>query len=807
MNLNLFFKYFLVFMAFALTSSRLNANSDLLQCYYTVVERETILHKMIDEDKVNWIDFSCTEKSFGYIDKKLLIKLVLPRSTNHAEPIIAGEHPVIDYLTMRTETASGDVSLVRTGSKLPIGTKEFVDHKFIFSVKDHDISLPVYLEIVSEHTIQVPIFYTDLREIMNKRSVEFTLGGLFFGIMVALALYNLFLFSTTQNIRFLHYSGYVLSHTVFQFSFTGFGYRFFWPDTPFYTDILTKLSIPLSLAFMTEFTRIFLATRSNSPKLDKLLITILIVHVANIPMSLAMPWVLWGKASMIIVILSSLSLFFVGLLRIKDGGYNAKVYLFAWSAFLVGIIVICLRNIGVLPFNYFTGYAIQIGAVVEVITLSFALGNEIKKSEIKALKETTKRIKAERERDRNSAIAQTTQMLAHDVRNPFSILQAVISLISDTKDTNETKEILVESIPAISKAMNDVNGMISDVMEVGSTSKISREKKEPTAIVYEALADVFGYNEEADIKIETRFDHSSKLEIDVIKVPRIFVNILANAVELMESKGTIWIETEQKDGMIRFCLGNSDTFISSDDINQLFEAFFTKNKKGGTGLGLAIAKKITEAHHGKIWCKSSRQKGTEFFFTLPVSCEPSENRNIPNHSSAYLKKIAVAEKGNEDWNFDKSKEQIELEKEISTYTSKLKTKLKIAVIDDEPIYIKSLDASVSSISLSQDILEIESFSQTETFINRIRRGDSFDLAIVDVDYGPGKISGFTATERLRDLGFRGTICIHSNRGSIDFQPRALKLGADIFLPKPMTKEHILSLVLSIIQSNRLREAH
>ena len=70
--------------------------------------------------------------------------------------------------------------------------------------------------------------------------------------------------------------------------------------------------------------------------------------------------------------------------------------------------------------------------------------------------------------------------------------------------------------------------------------------------------------------------------------------------------------------MVEVVVGNSNSFIASEDLAKIFEAFFTNGKSDGTGLGLAICHKFVTAHGGTIRCVSDRDKGTEFIFTLPA---------------------------------------------------------------------------------------------------------------------------------------------------------------------------------------------
>lgn len=632
-------KYTIALFCLPLGSPRAFAQNMSLKCYFTTTAKGNKLETVTSDPSTEWRPFSCGERSFGYIGKKLVIKVLLP-NTKYDNPVLAIEHPVLDQIFVTSQGLEGQNITKKTGSKMPLRNRDIIDHKFVIPLQGHDFAKPIYLEIISDHTMLVPIYFTSLRSIMETRSQEMLLNGAFYGIMLALGLYNLFLYITTLNARFLLYTCYVLTHSLFQFAFSGYGHRYIWPNSPDLTYLFTKLSIPLSIVFMTEFTRNFLETHRKSPLLDKVLLFTLLMNILHIPMNLMMPWIVWGKISMLIVIITALSHFLVGLLRLRSGDYNANVYVFAWSSFLFGIIIICLRNIGVLPFNSFTGYAIQIGASIEVITLSFAIGNEIKRSEIRALKETTRRIKAERDGERNRAIAQTTQMLAHDVRKPFTLIEAVTDMVMHARTPEMAAKILKESVPDISSSLSSVNGMIQDIMEVGKTG--GEHLVEPQSLVKlidQTLFNIFRYNDKARISIETKFLHQSKIVVNELKMGRVFANIIGNAVDHMKGQGKIWLHSQAKGNMLEVCFGNSDTFIPKEDCEQLFETFFTSGKSGGTGLGLAISKKIVESHGGKIWCESSKERGTEFFFTLPLAKElDKENIELLARSQDYFEK-------------------------------------------------------------------------------------------------------------------------------------------------------------------------
>ena len=124
------------------------------------------------------------------------------------------------------------------------------------------------------------------------------------------------------------------------------------------------------------------------------------------------------------------------------------------------------------------------------------------------------------------------------------------------------------------------------------------------------------------------------INVDELKLQRVFSNIFINAFQAMKRReGTLWIKTSEDliKNLNTFCIGNSGSFIPKQELSQLFDAFYTKNKSYGTGLGLAIAQKIVMEHEGQIWCESSEEKqSVEFYFTLPIA------KGIKNKKTADL---------------------------------------------------------------------------------------------------------------------------------------------------------------------------
>lgn len=242
----------------------------------------------------------------------------------------------------------------------------------------------------------------------------------------------------------------------------------------------------------------------------------------------------------------------------------------------------------------------------------------------------------------HEAVAQVTQMLAHDVRKPFSLFETGIAILKDIRNQDDLDEVLGLLIPEVERTVCSVKGLIADVLEIGGvSSQLVCESVSPEDLVKAVLYESRMIYPKSLVNVDTYFSHSRPVLAHPQKIQRVFSNIVCNAFEAINFSGSMWIKTAEQDAFIQFCIGNEGSYISPENCSLIFESFFTSGKKAGTGLGLAIAKKIVEAHGGKIRCESELSDDfptgkTEFIFSLPVAGLTVAKNLSAELQSAYL---------------------------------------------------------------------------------------------------------------------------------------------------------------------------
>ncbi|MBI5639878.1 MAG: HAMP domain-containing protein [Nitrospirae bacterium] len=126
-----------------------------------------------------------------------------------------------------------------------------------------------------------------------------------------------------------------------------------------------------------------------------------------------------------------------------------------------------------------------------------------------------------------------------------------------------------------------------------------------------------------NIKLVTEFDESlAMVKADPSQLQQVFLNMIMNAADAIEGKGSITITTRNKrdnaNNFVEVEFHDTGTGISDENLEKLFEPFFTTKPVGkGTGLGLAVSHGIIQDHGGKITVKTKPGEGSSFFVTLP----------------------------------------------------------------------------------------------------------------------------------------------------------------------------------------------
>jgi len=236
----------------------------------------------------------------------------------------------------------------------------------------------IYLRFEDITSIFLPLTILTESKYMNQSKHRMLFLGIYLGIIAALALYNLFLFSSLKDRSYLWYSLYVIFLALYFLGTTGSYYKYFSNFTPEKDIRLSLLFLGIALLGAGQFTRSFLMTKLNATKSDRMimilmastLVLIMLTPIAGVQI-LHTSFSYLGLAAPILIIGA-------GIVCWRQGFRPARFFLMAWMMLCVGGLVFDLTVRGIIPFGAFTFYSLQIGSSSEAILLSFALADRIK---------------------------------------------------------------------------------------------------------------------------------------------------------------------------------------------------------------------------------------------------------------------------------------------------------------------------------------------------------------------------------------------------------------------------------------------
>lgn len=219
-----------------------------------------------------------------------------------------------------------------------------------------------------------------------------------------------------------------------------------------------------------------------------------------------------------------------------------------------------------------------------------------------------------------AAWQEVARRVAHEIKNPLTPIQL---------SAQRLRKKFFEKSPDLERVFDDATNVI--INEVSSLKEMLDEFSKFARLpapqmtrqsLHEVVAEVATLYREAqkDLELILELDEDlPPLNFDREQLRRVFVNLFDNAVQAMNQKGRLWVETKYDTKRRRAVVTVADEGpgIAPEDQDRLFVPYFTR-KKTGTGLGLAIVRRIITDHEGQIQAGNNQPRGAVFTFDLPV---------------------------------------------------------------------------------------------------------------------------------------------------------------------------------------------
>jgi signal transduction histidine kinase len=320
-----------------------------------------------------------TESNFGHTSDVIWIRLSIKNEAiNTSGWLIHEDYSLIDKVELFIPADHQHFTELVAGIDIPIRLWPINNRQIIFPFHlnagaqktfyirfESQLSLPVYLRIWKPETFA------------HKTANNNLVFGIFYGALVIMAMYNLFLFFSVKDLSYLYYFLYALSVGYYQFSMDGLSNQFLSTASIWANFRLQLSSLGFAALFWTVFAKKFLEISKYSSALKtfyKYVIGICIIYIILL-VTTPIRIMAFSTASMWMcsILINALSAIYCW----RKGNNLARIYLIAILFFIIGAVLRAGRILGIEQESLFTESGMLIGILVEMLILSFALGNRI----------------------------------------------------------------------------------------------------------------------------------------------------------------------------------------------------------------------------------------------------------------------------------------------------------------------------------------------------------------------------------------------------------------------------------------------
>ena len=539
--------------------------------------------------------------------------------------------PLTDQISIFIPSNSQQYSMIENGDSLSYNNRpfKFTNLTFEFSLPPQQKNT-VFLRISTRSSLALAFNLRSYQAFKAYSASFYLVNGLYYGVLMVMLIYNLFLFFSIKEKTYFIYTLHILFFGIFIVTIDGFGAQYLWPNTTWINSNGLLFNASVSIFFILLFTKVALLTHKFSPASNLILnIEIFLLAVAcAVAILIKTPEVL--RAYSFLMGIFCISVFFISIRVYLAGNKSARFFILAWGLFSTSLFLSSASIAGVIPYTPITAYYQKIGSFLEVLLLSFALADRIKTLTIEKsyLGHKTKLIL----KSSNAYLERTNLMkheflatISHELRTPMNGVQGALELMQE----KEIPDYLQEYVGIAIRSSNQMINMIDDILlftEIQSGGiKINNSQINLPQFITKLCAPYKLACEEKSIQFEyvPPANSTEYIIADPMILEHILGPILDNAVRFT-AKGYIQLkitthtlEHAKEKAEFKFIVSDTGPGIEKNRTKEIMQAFTQldgshSREFGGLGVGLSMSRQLAHTLGGQLTVESTLGAGSVF---------------------------------------------------------------------------------------------------------------------------------------------------------------------------------------------------
>lgn len=253
------------------------------------------------------------------------------------------------------------------------------------------------------------------------------------------------------------------------------------------------------------------------------------------------------------------------------------------------------------------------GTLIETATLAGAINNMLValQQQRQQIKETNALIARQQVL---AEVGKFSMIVAHEIKNPLTVIKGSLSLLRKPEPLEQ--QIKAQLIGYIDEEIIRINNLVEDFLLFARPRTPAFSELLVVDLIANLTERLRLFSERVGVTVDVgAMLLETPVRCDIALLERALFNVVRNALEM--SRGKVPIMIHGRDNRLTFSVKDDGPGFAEDDLEQIFEPFFSTRAKG-TGLGLAIAREVMTAHQGEIRARNRSRGGAMVELMLPV---------------------------------------------------------------------------------------------------------------------------------------------------------------------------------------------
>ena len=356
----------------------------------------------------------------------------------------------------------------------------------------------------------------------------------------------------------------------------------------------------------------------------------------NVPVrSVRINWQLKAVLPVAFVLLNGLLLFLLATVSLRDPERHTVIIVAGAGAVAIcAVLIIVLAYLIQRPMLELQEKIAEVGAGDLTVAVSFAKRNDEIGDLGRNFNRMVEQLRLNREEidrlhrtqisraEHLATLGELATGLAHEIRNPLAGIAGVIEIIGRDLPPTSTARGVVKDVR---QEITRINRIVSDLLETARPRPLQVRPGDLNTTAEHAVMLARQQALSKPITIEIKKDPAlAEVVHDSDQIHQVLLNLLLNAIQASEGKGSIQVELQHRDENAIIVVSDNGRGIPPEHLPNIFRPFYT-TKGNGTGLGLSLARRIVEEHRGRIEVTSSVGHGSKFVVFLPFHPSMPEN--------------------------------------------------------------------------------------------------------------------------------------------------------------------------------------